>query len=633
MHSQAGVVGLLKGSQVARFALPAPEAATAASINVQLPAQAAPMTAPAPPTPITPSSSGSTQTPKPPTASLTSAPQSHAETPKGPSQACQQPALPSSLPSSPAAASERQQASAAAAIAADHDPAADAQSSASPGPLHASPGPLPASSHVVHRSAQPAQQQEQQRSTGQTGLPAPHWPSDQPEAAVASQAEHQAASSAHEPGQLHQQAAPAAASEAATEADDKSAIAADPRSSSSSAAADQLQHAGEAAETQTASSSLQSDSDAQPEAADKTQLESRVSVHDTQPVSSPSEGSGGAKPDGADVAAAQKQSVLAAAGTAALTGIDEDTGSDAAGDESQPPDRLDSILPDSAKSALQEPLVQSSPDEDDADDTGSRQQGASHSLSDSTPKLPAASLSPSQSASPAAGDDSAAAEAEPDQSAQPVSQAVARQQIQQVTQQAAAEMLQESAAPSQSPSETGAAGKLASAAVDAGSDEAAVPTREGGHSDRKKGSIEPSASTVTADNIAGKLSSAQTGEQKLDQGTTGNESRDGSAGSTASADTAKPGVSMRQAGNDPAPTPLHTSSTHRQGQSRGLRHESRSAELQSTDPGGQSSKKPVNEPKTQQAEAKAVPSPRASAAKTRQTAEMKRQQTSFNPLG
>ena len=632
VHSQAGVVGLLKGSQVARFALPAPEAATAASIDVQLPAQAAPMTAPAPPTPITPSSSGSTQTPKPPTASLASAPQSHAETPKGPSQACQQPALPSSLPSSPAAASERQQASAAAAIAAEHDPAADAQSSASPGPLHASPGPLHAPSHEVHRSAQPAQHQEQQRSTGQTGLPAPHRPSDQTEAAVDTQAEHQAAASAHEPGQLPQRAAPAAASEAATEADDKSAIAADPRSSSS-AAADQLRHAGEAAETQTASSSLQSDSDAQPEAANKTQLEASENVHDTQPVSLPSEASGGGKPDGADVAAAQKQSVLAAAGTAALTDIDEDTGSDAAGDESQPPDRLDIVLPDSAKSALQDPLVQSSPDEDDADDTGSTQQGASHSLSDSTPKLPAASLSPSQSASPAAGDDSAAAEAEPDQSAQPVSQAVARQQIQQVTQQAAAERLQESAAPSQSPSETGAAGKLASAAVDARSDEAAVPTREEGQSDRKKGSIEPSASTVTADNIAGRLSSAQTGEQKLDQGTTGNESRDGSAGSTASADTAKPGVSMRQAGNDQAPTPLHTSSTHRQGQSRGLRHESRSAELQSTDPGGQSSKKPVNEPKTQQAEAKAVPSPRASAAKTRQTAEMKRQQTSFNPLG
>jgi len=635
VHCQAGVVGLLKGSQVARFALPAPEAARAASIDVQLPAQAAPTTAPAPPTSVTPSSSGSTQTPKAPTATLTSDPQSHAETPKGPSQASQQPALPSSLPSPLATASERQQASAAAdtaaAVAADHDPAADAQSSASPGPLHASPGPLQASSHVVHRSAQPAQQQEQQRSSGQTGLPAPLGPSDQPGAAVNTQAEQQAASSAHEPGQLPQQAAPAAAPEAATEADDKSAVAADPRSSSS-APADQLRHAGEAAETQTATSSLHSDSEAESEAADKTRLEAPATVHDTQAVSLPGEASGGAKPDGADVAAAQKQSVLAAAGTAALTDIDEDTGSDAAGDESQPSDRLDSVVPDSAESALQDPLVQSSPDQADADDTGSRQQGASHSLSDSAPQLPAASLSPSQLASPAAGHDSAAAaEAEPDQSARSVSGT--QQQIQQVTQQAAAEMLQALAAPSQNPPETGAAGKLASAAVDAASDEAAVPTREGGQSDSKKGSIEPSASTLTADNIAGGLSSAQAGEQKLDQGTIGNESRDGSAGSTASADTAKPGVSMRQAGNDQAPTPLHTSSTHRQGQSRGLRHESRSAELQSTDPGGQSSKKPVNEPKTQQAEAKAVPSPRASAAKTRQTAEMKRQQTSFNPLG
>jgi len=483
----------------------------------------------------------------------------------------------------------------------------------------------------VHRSAQPAQQQEQQRSSGQTGLPAPLGPSDQPGAAVNTQAEHQAASSAPEPGQMPQQAAPAAASEAATEADDTSAIAADPRSSSS-APADQLQHAGEAAETQTATSSLQYHSEAQAEAADKTRLETPA-THDTQPVSSPSDPSGGAKPDGADVPAAKRQSMLAAAGTAALTDIDEHTGSDAAGDESQPSDRLDSSVSDSAESALQDRLVQSSPDQGNADDTGSRQQGASHSLNDGASQLPAASLSPSQSASPATGDDSAAAaEAEPDQSARSVSQAVTRQQIQQVTDQAAAEMLQE-AAPSQDPPETGAAGKLASAAVDAASDEAAVPTREGGQSDSKKGSIEPSASTLTADNIAGGLSSAQAGEQKLDQGTTGNESRDGSAGSTASADTAKPGVSMRQAGNDQAPTPLHTSSTHRQGQSRGLRHESRSAELQSTDPGGQSSKKPVNEPKTQQAEAKAVPSPRSSAAKTRQTAEMKRQQTSFNPLG
>ncbi len=626
MCTQAGVVGLLKGSQVARFALPAPEAARAASIDVQMPAQAAPMTAPAPPTSFTPSSSGSTQAPKAPTATLASAPQSHAETPKGPSQASQQPALPSSLPSPPAAASERQQASAVAAVAADHDPEADAQASASPGPLHASPGPLHASSHVVHRSARPAQQQEQQRSTGQTGLPAPLGPSDQPKAAVDAQAEHQAASIAHEPGQLPQRAASAAAREAATDADDKSATAADPRSSSS-AAADQLRNAGEAAETQTATPSLQSDSEAEFEAAGKTQREGPATVHDTQPGSPPNEAGGGAQPDGADVPAAQNQFMLAAAGTAALTDTGEDTGSDAAGGESR-----SSGGPGSAESALQDPLVQSSPDEGNADDAGSRQQGASHSLSDSAPQLPAASLSPSQSASSAARHDSAAAEAEPDQSARLFSQAVTRQQIQQVTEQAAAEVLQESAAPSQNPPETGAASKLASAAVDAASDEAAGPTREG-PADSNKGSIDTSISTPAANNAAGRLSSGQSGKQKLVQRAAGNESRSVSAGSTASAGTAKPGVPTRQAGNDQAPTPLHDSSIHREGQSRGLRHESRSAELQSTNPGGQSGKQPVNEPKTQQAEAKAVPSPRASAAKTRQNAEMKRQQTSFNPLG
>jgi len=619
VHCQAGVVGLLKGSQVARFALPAPEPARAASIDVQLPAQAVPMTAPTPATSQTP-----TQTPKAPTGTLASASHSHVGTPKGPSQASQQSALPSGLPSPPTA-SERQQASAAdavAAVAADHDPEADVQSSASPGPLHASP-------HILHRSAQPAQQQEQQRSTGQSGLTAPQRPSDQPEAAVDTQAEQQAASSAHEPGQLPQQVAPAAAPEAATEANDKSAIAADPRSSSS-APADQLRHAEEAAETQTAPSSLQSDSDAQPEAADKTQLEAPATVHDTKPVSSPSEASGGAKPDGADVAAAQKQSALAAAGTAALTDVDEHTSFDAAGGESRSSGRLDSGVPDSAESALQDPLVQSSPDQGNADDAGSRQQGASHSLDDGAAQLPAASLSPSQSASSPAGNDSAAAEAEPDQSTRSVSST--QQQIQQVTEQAAADMLQESAALSQSSSEKGAAGKLASAAVDATSDEAAVLVREW-QSDSNKGSMDPSAFILTADNIAGRLSSAQAGEQKLVQRTAGNESRDVSSGSTASADTAKPDVSSRQAGNDQAPSPLHNSSIHREGQGRGLRHESRSAELQSSISGGQISKQPVNEPKKEQAEAKAVPSPRAAAAKTRQNAEMKRQQTTFNPLG
>ena len=620
------MVGLLKGSQVARFALPAPEAARAASIDVQLLAQAGPTTAPAPPTSITSSSSGATQTPTAPTATLASAPQSHAETPKGPSQASQQPTLPSILPSPLATASERLQASAAdsaAAVAADHDPEADAQSSASPGPLHALPRPSHASSHVMHRSAQPAQQQQRH-----SALPAPHRPSDQPEAAVDTQAKQQAASSAPEPGQLPQQAAPAAAPEAATEADDKSAMAADPRSSTS-APADQLQHAGEAAETLTAPSSLQSNSDAQPEAADKTQLEAPATVHDTQPVSLPSEGSDGAKPDGADMAAPQKQSVLAAAGTAALTDTGEDISSDAAGNDSQSSDRLDSVVPDSTESALQTPLVQPSADEGNADDTASRQQKVSNSLHDSASQLPAAFLSPAQSASSAAADASAAAEAEPDQS----TRSVTRQQIQQVTQQAASDMLHEWAAPSQNPPKTGAAAKSASAAVGTASDEAAVPAQEG-QSDSNKGSIEPSVSAFTVDNVAGRLSSGQAGEQKLDRGTAGNESRSVSAGSTASADTAKPGMSRRQAGNDQAPTPLHNSSIHREGQSRGLRHESRSAEdLQSTSRGGQSSKQSVNEPKTQQAEAKAVPSPRASAAKMRQNAEMKRQQTSFNPLG
>ena len=623
-------MGLLKGSQVARFALPAPEAARAASIDVQLLAQAGPTTAPAPPTSITSSSSGATQTPTAPISTLASAPQSHAETPKGPSQASQQPTLPSSLPSPLATASERLQASAAdsaVAVAADHDPEADAQSSASPGPLHALPRPSHASSHVMHRSAQPAQQQQRH-----SALPAPHRPSDQPAAAVDTQAEQQAASSAPERGQLPQQAAPAAAPEAATEADDKSAMAADPRSSTS-APADQLQHAGEATETQTAPSSLQSDSDAQPEVADKTQLEAPATVHDTQPVSLPSEGSGGAKPDGADVAAPQKQSMLATAGTAALTDTGEDTSSDDDGNESQFSERLDSVVPDSTESALQAPLVQSSADEGNADDTASRQQGASNSLHDSASQLPAAFLSPAQSASSAAGDESAAAEAEPDQSTRSVSQAVTRQQIQQVTQQAAADMLHGWAAPSQNHPETGAAAKLASAAVGTASDEAAVPAQEG-QSDSNKGSIEPSVSAPTVNNVAGRLSSGQAGEQKLDQGTAGNESRSVLAGSTASADTAKPGTSRRQAGNDQAPNPLHNNSIHREGQSRGLRHESRSAEdLQSTNPGGQSSKQPVNEPKTQQAEAKAQPSPRASAAKMRQNAEMKRQQTSFNPLG
>ncbi|KAL0040215.1 hypothetical protein WJX77_000548 [Trebouxia sp. C0004] len=613
----AGVVGLLKGSQVARFALPAPEAALAASIDVQLPAQAAPVTAPAPPTPVTPSSSDSTQTPKAPSAPLASALHSHAETLKGSSQASQHPALPSSLPFPPATASESQQASGAA-VAADHDPEADA----SPGPLHAS-------SHVVHRSAQPAQHQEQQRSSGQSGLSAPHRPSDQPAAAVDTQAEQQAASSAHEPRQLPQHAAPAAAPEAASEADDKSAAAADP-GSSNSAPADQLRHAGEAAETQTAPPSLQSDSDAQPEAADETRLEAPASGHNMQPVSSPSEASGKAKPRGADVAAAQKQSMLAAAGTGALTDIDEDTSLDAGGGETLSSDTLDGGVPDSAESAVQDPLVQPPPDEANADDTGSRQQGASHSPDDSAAQLPAALLSPLQSVSSPAGDDSAAAEAVPDQFTQ--SAPSTQQQIQQVTEQAAAGMLQESAAPAHSPSETSAAGKLASAAVDAASDEDAAPTRQG-QSDSSNGSIEPSASTPTADNTAGRLSSAQAGKQKLVQQTAGNESRSGSAGSTASADIAKPGVSSKQAGNDQAPTPLTNSSIHREGQSRALTHESRSAELQSFNPGGQISKQPVNEPKSQQTEAQAVPSPRASAAKTRQNAEMKRQQTSFNPLG
>lgn len=590
-------------------------------------------------TSVTTSPPGPAQTPIVPTPTNSPSPQSRAVTSDAPLQGSQLPASASGTPSVASgqagghtaaadyeAAGVRQQGPAAVGVrqqgpaAAGHGPEAD--------PL---PGPLQTSEHASHRSAQAMQQQPQQPSPNPTGVP------DQPKPAADAESDEQTAIHTHPPEEAPQQAVP----EAGAEVDDNSTIAASPISSTS-APDPHLMSAIEAGGTQAEQPNAQRDTDAQPSGSDESQAEAAAPAPDTRQLLVGKD----AVPGSDDTAAAQQVSELDQTGTAAQTDREDAT----AGNASTPAVAAEDGLSGSGEAAQATPQAGRSSDDANTGNPDLIQPGPCQEVTDSTAHSPAASASHVQPAS-SLDDDSVAAE--PGQAAE--SEGTRHQQLEQVTQEATAAMLEEAAAPSRSTVPEPEGLSQGSGASEASSNQASMPTQQLSDSSRESSihkdgvSTEGAASAAPAGQQADQLEeqAAATRRQgpQAEPSTTAGPRTDAAvqlAGHanqralTGSAATSQPAVSTRlstiQSVEGQPASPLQGSSQQQETSGKGLRQQSRAAGVGGL-PSDNSSTQAVPEPKKKQVESKAVPSPRSSAAKSRQNAEMKRQQTTFNPLG
>ena len=635
---QAGVVGLLKGSQVARFALPAPEAARPASTGAGR--QAHDLQMPAPPIPNLKSTSASPAplgTPPAPQLIQAPTPVSHTAKPQRDSEGNEQRPLGSEPPSAPTVTAPRQQ------VADPHPPSP-------PRPIML-PGLPPKSSDASSRSDQTAS--DQQRSSAEADQSIRSASSQSLPRATA-QADEQGTSRADEPAalsQTEQQAAPAAVQEDSQEADDKEAATSGPDTSHDALVADPAEP------TLSQQSELRPQlADEQPPGSDQTQSKASPSL-DQQLVPNEAENGtidssrSGVKPSASDTAGQQAAlqgevtQIAALADPSDLSAHDDNSLQVAPAEDLSVVDDAES---DGTAAARQSPAEQHVSAKDNVDAAGSQQgewpQGKPAQSS-------AASASPSQPAFSAGGDDQAAAG--PDEARQ--AGLGKQQQLDRVTAEAAADLLQQSSILSQSP-DSAAASRQNPGATQATQDKqdrkpklsegSSVILIPGDADDaHSSGNLQPAAlqqqkpsQAAEQQPAARSLSpSAASGGmlagRATDASQQGAEQTQASSGLNTASDkinlSAIPGAAQYAAKGASGSTKLSVDT-----KSRTVSQVRKPAAISSpTGLGVQGARQDVNEPKMVQTEAKVPPSPRTSAAKMRQNAEMKRQQTTFNPLG
>ena len=640
MGPQAGVVGLLKGSQVARFALPAPEAARPASTGTGRQAHNSQMPAPSIPN-LKSTSASPAPLGTPPAPQLVQAPTpvSHTAKPQRDSEGNEQRPLVSEPPSAPTVTVPRQQV-------ADPHPASPPR-----------PG-LPPKSSDASRSDQTAS--DQQRSSAEADQSIRSASSQSLPRATA-QADEQGSSRADGPAALSRtqlQAAPAAVQEDSQEADDKEAATSGPDTSHDALVADPAEP------TLSQESDLRPQlADGQPPGSDQTQSKASPSL-DQQLVPNEAENGtidssrSGVKPSASDTAGQQAAPQGEVTQIAALADLSADADNSLQVAPAENSSVVDDAALDGTAAAQQSPAEQHVSANDKVDAAGSQQGEWPQGKPASSAQSSAASASPSQPAFSAGGDDQAAAG--PDEARQ--AGLGKQQQLDRVTAEAAADLLQQSSILSQSP-DSAAASRQNPGATQATQDEQdRKPKLSEGSNVTADGSLIPGDADDA--HSSGNLQPAAFQQQKPSQAAEQQPAARSLLPSAASGgmlagratDASQQGAEQTQAGFGvhtaadktnlsaiPGPAQYAAKGASPLQGSTKLSVETKSRTVSQvrkpaavSGPTGldvQGARQDVHESKMVQTEAKVPPSPRTSAAKMRQNAEMKRQQTSFNPLG